>query len=196
MPSDTPSAESSLQRGQDLLRAGRAEDSLVHFRRAARVTSSTDSRPIQFIGFAFGQLRRFHEAQHAYEQALVISPRDPRAYFNLGNAQLERRALEGAATAFTHTAQLAPTWPDPYVNLGVAMRADTAGSLAAFRHALALQPDHSSALANVVFASTWLGDWLGRSALTHALRERLDAARLDGDDDILVQTLGPLRKKN
>jgi Flp pilus assembly protein TadD len=72
---------------------------------------------------------------------------------NMGGAAIRHGDLEGAFLHLGITTTLAPQWGPGWVNLGVArFRSDDAsGALAAYQHALEVDPNNSSALTNIAY---------------------------------------------
>jgi tetratricopeptide (TPR) repeat protein len=75
--------------GIDLLRTGRAEDSVPYLREAARQRPKEDF-PYEYLGEAQAHLRRYPEASAAYERALEVAPASPQAIEGAVGFWLER----------------------------------------------------------------------------------------------------------
>ena len=113
-------------------------------------------------------LRRQGEGEaaiHRYRQALAAVPDHPDAGWNLGRALLERDEADEAFLHLRRAVALRPGW-ERWHGLGRACQArgDLAGAEAAYRQALAAQPDAAETLNNL--ASIQQGAGRPESALT------------------------------
>jgi Flp pilus assembly protein TadD len=75
---------SLLQQGLALHQAGRLEEALTLYQRAAAL-DARNADLHRFRGMAFGRLGRFDKAQASYEQALMLNPTDPSTHYNQAN---------------------------------------------------------------------------------------------------------------
>lgn len=100
---------------------------------------------------------RFADAEAQYLKVLDEVQNEPRALFNAGNAAYRQQRLndaveryQTAATVYTEESDRA----DAHYNAGTALLAseDFAGSIASFREALRLDPDHRDARYNLLYA--------------------------------------------
>jgi len=113
------------------------------------------------LGAAYRKKDLLEKAVGAYRKAIALDPLLSGAFFNLGHAFRDLGQLDDAITAYT--AYLAHNAGDceGYIVLGhackAARRVDEA--ISAYESALALQPDHTVALLNIVEVLVDLG-WL------------------------------------
>jgi tetratricopeptide (TPR) repeat protein len=123
--------------------AGRKEEALVHFRRAAELNPG-DSRFTLNLGLTLTDLRRMPEAEAVFERAIATTP-GADLYLGLGNARLLTRQPDLALAAFQKAREMGGP-ASVRAELGIALsylglkRADDA--LAFARESLARNPDN------------------------------------------------------
>ena len=126
--------------GTALLKAGRVEEAIPHFRRAAALVA-TDPNSIMNIG-TYEQMHGNPAAAIAdYRRAAVIA-RNPktkaRAYNNLGYAYKDTGNLADARTSFQHAVEADPEFVGAWISLGLTAQrlGDLPAGISAYRHAL------------------------------------------------------------
>ncbi len=172
----------SLQIGDILRAAGRDDDALAAYRRAAAFGAST--APLTRQGDLYLRLNQPDRALEAYEQALALSPNDADALLGLAQAYalrgggVDRADFANAETRLRRAAQLLPD----SVNVALALgdlytaygRHDDAA--AQYRQALAWQPDNGLAQDRLA------GALLAGGRLEEALAEQLRRLELKPGD--------------
>ena len=125
--------------------AGRKEQALAHFRRAAEL-NPLDPRFSLNLGLTLMDLDRWEEAGTVLEKAVAVTP-DADLYLGLGNVRLQTREPERALSAFQKARELGgPGAGSTRADLGIALsylglrRPDDA--LAFARESLARNPDN------------------------------------------------------
>jgi Tfp pilus assembly protein PilF len=112
-------AENNL--GTVLLRAGKPEEAIPHFRKAAAL-DPTDPNNVLNIGIYEAMHRNFAAAIEDYRHAVAIS-RNPRttakAYNNLGYAYKEQRNLKDARASFQSAVAADPEFVGAWISLGL-----------------------------------------------------------------------------
>jgi tetratricopeptide (TPR) repeat protein len=115
---DNAKAESAL--ASVLAIAGRAEDAIIHYRRALAITPD-DVVAIHGLGVAHDALGQRSDAESQYRHALALAPDYWRAQNDLGVILLGRNDLIGALRSLTRAVQLRPDAPAATANLRLAL---------------------------------------------------------------------------
>lgn len=116
-------------------------------------------------------LQRPAEAERL-ARPLASQTRHPEAYYLLGQALVAQQRGDEAAAIFAEAERLAPG--DARFPYQLGMLAEQAGeAAAAHARALARDPDHHAALAQLVFLKRQLCDWTDLDPLSHRLRAAL-----------------------
>ena len=98
-------------------------------------------------GIALAEKGDFKKAEEAFEQAVKLHPRDPRALTALGQVQEQLGELPESIETFGKVIELDPLSPEAHENLGIALadRADLAAALKESSLATRLAPSSVSA---------------------------------------------------
>ena len=82
-------------------------------------------------GIALARKGDFKKAEEAFEQAVILHPRDPRTLAALGQLQEQLGELQESIETFRKVIELDPLSPEAHENLGIALgdRADLASAL-------------------------------------------------------------------
>ncbi len=84
------------------MRSGRASSSF------ALKAAGASYEMLGSLGVAYAQLARFAEAKTSYQQALALSPENPKLHSNLGLAYLKSQQYQEAAREFTRALLVEP----------------------------------------------------------------------------------------
>lgn len=132
-------------------------------------------------GLAAALLEAGEAAEAAKEAAAAAEsdPRSPAGWRVLGDAELALKRSEAAVDAYRRAAGLAPGQADGHYGLGLALLAAEQAEAAAqaFAAALAADPEHAAALAQLCHLKRRLCDWPGLDALTGRLRTAVRAGQ-------------------
>ena len=144
--------------GVALANAGRVEEALQHYQRAAEV------RPDYWIartntGIALLSLGRLDEAEAAFRAMADEAPDNAVAHFNLANTLVQQRRNTEAYAEFAEAVRLDPSYAEAFTNWGVALVEAGAGDEAIERltAAVTLDPDDALAHYNLALALTAAG---------------------------------------
>ena len=98
-------------------------------------------------GIALAQKGDFKKAEEAFEQAVILHPRDARALTALGQVQEQLGELPESIETFRKVIELDPLSPEAHENLGIALgdRADLASALKESSIATRLAPSSANA---------------------------------------------------
>jgi Flp pilus assembly protein TadD len=133
---------------------------------------------------------KLQDALHAASDACHAAPDHPHPHYAYGETRTALGQPSLAAQAFAAAVSLAPDWADAWVNLGIARYRE--GSIEdakiAMRQALARDPGHSAAAANLAAFMRITGDPAAEDVLLAALARDPgnDAARLNLAADMLL----------
>jgi Flp pilus assembly protein TadD len=117
---DNPTAE--LNFGGELLKAGRAQEAIVHLSKARQLDPQS-AEPAFSLGAAYASLGRLEEAKHAYEQALRLSPDLAPARMRIGEILAAQGRWAEALPSFEEHVRLEPANPAARYNLALALEA-------------------------------------------------------------------------
>jgi general secretion pathway protein D len=111
-------------------------------------------------GTVYLEARRYEEAEHEFEEARSLAPRDAPTHFNLGLAYARAGRLVEAKREFEETIKIDPRDPEAHYNLGaIDWRAqDYDAAAREFRSCLQLNPFHESAKKWLAKAEALHGD--------------------------------------
>ncbi len=135
-------AENNL--GTVLLRMGKPEEAIPHFRKAAALDPD-DPNNVLNIGIYEEMHRNVAAAIDDYRHAIAIS-RNPRttakAYNNLGYAYKEQRNLKDARASFQNAVTADPEFVGAWISLGIVeeQAGDMAAAIDSYSRALAMHP--------------------------------------------------------
>jgi protein O-mannosyl-transferase len=136
-----------------LLRKGKVEESISHFRKAISLNAH-DAATQSNLGDAYLALDRADDAIAQYRTALQIKPDDATAHYNLANVLLKQGRIDDALAEYQAAIDIRPNDVDIQNNLGVALleqgRVDEA--IIHYQKALELQPKDVRAQANLAWA--------------------------------------------
>lgn len=176
-----------LSFGPSAVRSGDAEALIAELLRA----TSDDplyAKAWMDLGTAFVALDRPDQAARAFEKAVSVEPANPSLRHNLGVAYARARRMDRAREAFAVEEELDPKNPRAPLALAMACEAlgDTAGALAAYERALALDEGLSDAYRSSLRLLLARGDldealrvaWRYRAARPLDHRSSLEAARV------------------
>ena len=136
--------------GLALLRGGRAEEAIAHYREALRINPAF-SEAHNNLGVALRQKGQSDEAIAHYREALRINPAYSEAHNNLGNALLQRGQTEEAIAQYREALRINPANSEAHNNLGNALlqRGQAEEAVAQYREALRINPADSEAHYNL-----------------------------------------------
>ena len=139
--------------GLALIAAGRVDESIERFRRAALLDPRSTKTQYN-LGHALATRGDLEEATVHFALALEIDPANVSARYELGNVYLARRQLDQAAIQYREAVRLSPSFADAHNNLGVALASLGQLGEAAdeFRIALRIDPSFASAKTNLELA--------------------------------------------
>lgn len=134
------------------LQAQGQSDEAIRCYQAATVLAPDMPGPIANLGLAFYEQGRIVEAIVEYRKALAIRP-IPEAHDNLGIALQKQGALDEAIVHYEQAIALAPDNKNTRCNLAAALGegGHPRESSDAYRHILAIHPDHFVAHSNLLF---------------------------------------------
>ena len=140
------------------LQAGRVGEAIARLERAVAIApGATVLR--NDLGAAYRYAGRDREAAQAFEAVIAAEPNNANAWHNLGMTRRVLGALDAAEEALRHALSLGPM---PHTHTGLGMVLDAKGrfaeAAAAFRTALAAQPDSPDALNNLALALDKAGE--------------------------------------
>lgn len=141
---DSHLAHTSL--GESLLRLGRTDDAIAHFRTALQI--KPDFAPAHLaLANALVYEGRIEEAIAPYRTALRLAPREASSHRNLAYALLVTGHPNEAIAEYRTAVQLDPTYAAAYAGLGYALiRANRPGeAIAPCEQALKLRPNDADA---------------------------------------------------
>lgn len=152
--------------GNVLLDLGKKEAALVCFQRGQPDGATAIKR-----GVLARELGRRQEARQAFEEAVRLDARSPRAWFLLGASAQDDRDLAVAIAAYRRVMALAPTIAEAAVNLGMALQegGDLPGAKAAYAHAMQIRPGTFGRIAQALTTSPRGELWLDLDALRRSL---------------------------
>ena len=147
---DNALAEGNL--GNALLHEGRAEEAIVHSRRALEI-GPDNHYDENALGFALLQRGLTGEAIQHFEQALRLQPGFAATHNNLGLAFFQSKRVDEAIAQFAEALKLEPGLPDTHCNLGAALvqRGRVEEAVEHYEKALALRPDYAGAANNLAW---------------------------------------------
>jgi tetratricopeptide (TPR) repeat protein len=178
------------------------DDALVQAERVRELRSG-DATAYWLVGQTHGRRGDWEAARSAFEQAVALDPSYADGYQALGGALWNLDLADASQAAYDRALALrtqpeaAPGSDDPanaadvrgytFINAG---RYDEA--IAAFREALALEPENADFLRHLGNAYYWKGQDAGGDAdlMAQAIGEYEKAQALDPDDALLLTTLG------
>jgi tetratricopeptide (TPR) repeat protein len=148
-------ARGHLALGKALLRDGKVPESIGELNEAVRLEPGRGESHYQ-LGLALARVGRKDDAAAALRRGRELVAADDRTQnANLdvaeGRAALESGDLDQAAAKFRHATELVPELSEPQRYLGMALekKGDTAGAIAAYHKALALNPVDLTAKAHL-----------------------------------------------
>jgi tetratricopeptide (TPR) repeat protein len=108
-----------------------------------------ESKPTQQewfeIGWSHEQAERFHDAIHAYRQALLADKPDAHICLNLANVLYADSQCDAAVERYWQAVELEPTWAEAWNNLGVALAdcEEYDEAIAAYERSIQLNPTYA-----------------------------------------------------
>jgi tetratricopeptide (TPR) repeat protein len=126
---------------------GRLEAALSDLRRA-HALAPDDFSILNACGLALARLRQFEAALGCYEKALALRPDFAPAWFNSGSALEQLGESARAADAYARCGELDPRNAQAWANAAwlAARRGDKAATRACAEKAMAIQPEHPTAV--------------------------------------------------
>lgn len=105
--------------------------------------------------------QNFGQAAKAYEKALSVDSNQPQWHGNLGAAYMRLARYTDAVECYRRAAQSDRRQPKYLVRQAIALRAagDLTGSISVLEQALAIAPDVSGAISNLVVGLEYICDW-------------------------------------
>ncbi len=160
---DSPVARNNF--GNVLMRDGRVDEAIVHYRAAVAVKPRY-AEAHDNLGVALAATGRFADAIAAYQRALDIQPGFDAPHNNWGVALARQDQLAEAIAQFRLAISANPANSDAHVNWGNAVlrlgRTDEAVSH--YQDALRFRPNHADAQHNWGVALARIGDFSGAAA--------------------------------
>lgn len=106
------------------------------------------------LGAACIGLKRYEEAEAAYDRAVALDPVDAEIHSNHGIALAAQGKHEAAVAAYARALAIRPDYAQAHYNLGNALKKQQAlrPAVEAFRRAIALKPDYADAHNNLGLA--------------------------------------------
>lgn len=155
---DVDKATECLKRGNDLLAAGKVEEAIEQYKRAAKLNPE-DEDIYYNLGLAFARVGNLAEAKQAYNEALKIYPDYVEALNNLGNLLVKEGSYDEAVQQLSRAVELDPKSSAAQNSLGNALaRLGRYGeALLHFQKALEGKPDYLEAQQNLASAYLMLG---------------------------------------
>lgn len=144
---DTPSllnaAAAHARLANQLRQAGRADEALAHYRRAAELAPN-DARAQSDLAQVLLSLHRPEEAVGPSEQAARLQPHNPILHLILGDALRRAERFAEAEAAYREALRLQPALAPAHAGLGLLFRAQKriADALAPLQRAVELAPDN------------------------------------------------------
>jgi protein O-mannosyl-transferase len=128
--------------GNALLEGGRAEEAIVHFRRALEIKPDYADAHIN-LGNAFLKKGQADQALARFRAALTIQPASAEAHYNLGSCLLQAKQVDAAIVHFREAIAVNPDHVMARNNLGNALieKGQLDEAILQYRAALALRPD-------------------------------------------------------
>jgi tetratricopeptide (TPR) repeat protein len=173
--------------GMELLRTGREDEALTHFRRAVEL----NPRFAEAQNNLANRLARIGEIDAAvghYQQAIELNPRYAEAQNNLGSALLRAGRVDEAIGALHKALEIDPRYAEAHSNLGNALqlagRSDEAATH--FREAIEIKPDYAGAHYNLA------NHFLQKGRATEAAGEYTKALELEPGHVPALTNLGAL----
>jgi tetratricopeptide (TPR) repeat protein len=193
---------SHLRRGETYQRRGELEEAARDFR-AAGALDPTATRPLEALGDAQYEMKRFSRAAETYARHLTVDDRSAGVSYKLALAHYRSGDLDAALTALDSTLRLNERLPDAAYLVGVCLRDKQrpAEAIAAFERAVALAPGHIPAreeLADLYGAAGRHPDAIEQLQVIASLdREQVErqvsvglAQARAGQEEVAVLTLG------
>jgi tetratricopeptide (TPR) repeat protein len=136
--------------GNALLKEGRTEEAMAHYREAFRIDPAY-AQAHYSLGIALLQQGRTEEAIAQYREALQLDPAYAEAHNNLGNALLQQGEPEEAIAEYREALRINPASAEAQNNLGFALLEQglTEEAIADFREALRINPANLEARYNL-----------------------------------------------
>jgi len=130
----------------------------------AQRSGPTEAEVHQALRAAMGHHKagKWDEARDIYDQILSYLPDQPDACHLRGLVALRDEVFDAAEEWIGRAVAADPATADYHANLGVALRRQgrLAEAEAAYRRALAIDPDHPRAVQNLEYVRTLLPDWV------------------------------------
>lgn len=165
---------------------GTDQDAMVVGAEAPTAADAGDPEAWMAHGWALFGARRFGEAVGAAQQAAELAPDDANPHQLMGRAYLDDDRVDQACEAFQRAIKLDGAYVEPYVSLGVLhfwRTGDYGAALDSFEHALALDPDHPWARAQMGMTFAYMG----RAA--EAIASLAETVHLQPDNERALENL-------
>ena len=139
--------------GRTLLKSGKIEETIYHFREALRLDPGS-TRAHYDLGIVLSKTGQFEEATAHYREALKIKPDYADAHNSLGFALMNSGNIGEAVAHFREALRINPVLADAHNNLGFFLinNGQIEEAIAHYRKALRAKPDHELALYNLGMA--------------------------------------------
>jgi len=198
--SNNAQAREAMDQGQEILfRRHDAAKSVDYFKKAVKL-DPWYGPGYMLLGLANMQLRRWSDAQYAFEEAAKVEPGNAQAFLGVGSALNEQRKYAEAQKALQHSLDLKPDSAEAHYELARTLASSNQWQAAAphAQRALDLNPDYSgphALMGNI---------YLRQGDAVSALAQYKEYLKLDPDGSLapqvkeavtqLEQTLGPPKK--
>jgi tetratricopeptide (TPR) repeat protein len=106
--------------GAFLLRAGKVDEAIVHFRKALEIKADHVEAQAN-LGNALLQEGELDNAIAEYDKALEIKPDYAEVHYNLGNALLRKGQVDQAIAHYEKALAIKPDYADVHNNLGIVL---------------------------------------------------------------------------
>lgn len=139
--------EKYIKLGLKLVRSGRAEEALVHFK-AAYALEPDNPEVLFYMGRAYSEIGQLEKAVQYYRLMLKIEPENYSGWLNLANCLDRLEQYNQAEEAYVSAANLAPEVEDVYLEWGICYynQERYEAALACFEQAQRINPSCEKAL--------------------------------------------------
>jgi tetratricopeptide (TPR) repeat protein len=178
-------AEANGNLGMALVRSGRIQEAIAHYKRALWLNPDY-AEAHNNLGLALMSLGRVPEAMGHFEQALTLNPNYAEAHGNLGVALVRSGRIQEAIAHYERALTIKPDYAEAHNNLGLALMSlgRRQEAIRHFKQALTLNPSYAEAHDN-------LGNSLLQEGRTSAaIAEYEQALRIDPDSAAAESNLG------
>jgi tetratricopeptide (TPR) repeat protein len=139
--------------GAFLLRAGKVDEAIVHFRKALEIKADHVEAQAN-LGNALLQEGELDNAIAEYDKALEIKPDYAEVHYNLGNVLLRKGQVDQAIAHYEKALAIKPDYADVHNNLGIVLlqKGQVDEAIAHYQRAIEINPQDVQARANLAWA--------------------------------------------